>query len=624
MKKKSLVVGTIVLLLTAVVFLGCPTEATDPETVTNTVTEYVDGYQPPAGAVKAATFPALVGLLNAASEDTNGVTNIIYDATAAGISADLTIPSGKNVIFYGTAAWSTTQAGDILVAGGGTLTIAKPITVDSTKGIYAAPNGNVVVEKGGSLAYTAAATEIGDATEHATTHAVTAGTATIIGSTQVDVKEGGTLVLVTGDLVGPATTNKFTLTEAWAAAKSGNLAVTGTNAAVGVDSILALGLSNGGTRKLSISSTETTNSNAIATAITIPDTLTLTTTSTLAAVPGLTVNGSLTANSATFAALASLTVNGQLSSSSTSILIATATAATTIDVGPGASLALSGASSNLFAKIIRITAGPGAIVSFSSSAAVFADLVTLNIKDGANVTLGTGTSVTFKTTDGLTALTLGKNSILAVGPAAGGALVDTGTTGITLAQDTTISGIAIKGEGGLTVAPGKKLTLGTAAAITVQGGSQLKVSNGSSVAFGGSTNSVVLLGAAGGGGKLQLGSGDAGKNTIVQAASFADDNGTTTGTNVTLVTGTATSATLTITAGQSGQTAASGASVAPTANTDATITYGRAKDDENVTAIATAQEVVANAAQAAPLATGLGATVTIAGSIISVGANGAR
>jgi hypothetical protein len=337
------------------------------------------------------------------------------------------------------------------------LTIAKPgVKVDNSKGIYVAPNGNVVVEIGGQLAYSTAATEIGDATE-ASAVVTKVGTATVIGTDKVDVKKGGALAIDKDDIVtggGAIEANKFSVATAWTAAKSGDLGVIDGAIPVSVTdaditSILALpGLAQEGTRKLAINSAEVTIGNAIATSITIPNTLDLTTASTLAAATGLTVNGSLTANNATLAALTSLTVGarGRLISSSTAIAIASTNGAT-VRVGNEATLAFSGGTTNTFAKITGITAGVASSVNFASSAAVFADLTSVTVNDAATVTLGTGTTVTFKPADGLSALTLGKGSTLTVGPDAGGALVGKDAPVNVVYSDVSLSGVKAGASG---------------------------------------------------------------------------------------------------------------------------------------------------------------------------------
>ncbi|GHT64947.1 hypothetical protein FACS1894110_05690 [Spirochaetia bacterium] len=136
MKKKSLVVGTIVLLLTAVVFLGCPTETKDPET--NTVTDTVDVL---GTVVSVAELKAIV------ANETAGTYALLSNsvsATALG-GTDLTeIPAGVILNLYGEF---TIQSGGLEIGG----------TVNVTKGSELKGDQDIKIGKGNGSSGTDAA-----------------------------------------------------------------------------------------------------------------------------------------------------------------------------------------------------------------------------------------------------------------------------------------------------------------------------------------------------------------------------------------------------------------------------------------------------------------------------------
>ncbi|GHT66895.1 hypothetical protein FACS1894110_11360 [Spirochaetia bacterium] len=165
MKKKSLVVGTIALLLTAVVFLGCPGAGeTGPAGPQGPGGSGTDGYAPAALLSTAtALFNANVDkvYLIGADAGTGGVTAIpsgktllIPSASAlTGSGAGIKVESGGTLLISGTL---TPDAGDIVVESGGTLTVLKGgnLVANNTKDLQVKAGANVTIKNGGTLTST--------------------------------------------------------------------------------------------------------------------------------------------------------------------------------------------------------------------------------------------------------------------------------------------------------------------------------------------------------------------------------------------------------------------------------------------------------------------------------------
>ncbi|GHT72070.1 hypothetical protein FACS1894110_26250 [Spirochaetia bacterium] len=160
MKKKSLVLGTIALLLTAIVFLGCPGagEPGPAGTSGNTVTGPV-GYTP---AADIATAQALFD---------SGVDKV-YLTTTDAATTKLTIESGKTfLVLKGVSVTGGTGFG-FEVEAGGTFLISGTVDIDNAEGVV---DGTLTVQDGGVLS------------------ANTGKTLTVNDGAAVTIKDGGTL-----------------------------------------------------------------------------------------------------------------------------------------------------------------------------------------------------------------------------------------------------------------------------------------------------------------------------------------------------------------------------------------------------------------------------------------------
>ncbi|GHT68092.1 hypothetical protein FACS1894110_14860 [Spirochaetia bacterium] len=315
MKKKSLVVGTIALLLTAVVFLGCPTEATDSETntVTNTVTEYVDSsYQLPADAVRATSRAGLEALL--------GDTDIskIYITSISLLQDGDVLPAGNNL--YVQLSGATVTATALAVEEGASLTFFDNGTTGSSLTFSTSKKlgigGTVNIENGITIANTTDLTEITSFASGAL------GANTVVGSNKLVIGKGATLSIRKGDLAASTGSNKLSVADAWAAAGQGSLTVAEIdNAAIGLEA-LNLNTVNDKKRKFTISALSVDV--VPGTSLTIYGNTYVTTSGNsliLAAITSLTVDGSLTSTSTGLAltALENLTVNGIASLASTTL-----------------------------------------------------------------------------------------------------------------------------------------------------------------------------------------------------------------------------------------------------------------------------------------------------------------
>ncbi|GHT71842.1 hypothetical protein FACS1894110_25530 [Spirochaetia bacterium] len=190
MKNRSLVLGTIVLLLTAVVFLGCPTEATDPET--NTVTNTVD---------VLGTVVSAAELKDILADKTAGTYAVLSNATWAGTSGGFgtagftEIPAGVIVNLYGVFSIGASDlliGGTVNVTNGSELigTTGQQITVGDVIAANTAA-GTLNVKAGGKLTVPLADLNIVASVSGTTP---TPGTITVANIEDPTAWSGGTLV----------------------------------------------------------------------------------------------------------------------------------------------------------------------------------------------------------------------------------------------------------------------------------------------------------------------------------------------------------------------------------------------------------------------------------------------
>ncbi|GHT65387.1 hypothetical protein FACS1894110_07150 [Spirochaetia bacterium] len=201
MKNRSLVLGTIALLLTAVVFLGCPTEATDSETKTTTNTVFV------TPEITATTTVDLVELLAGSQFSRIGVGGLTIT------TLDVTVPSGKTLILQGAIIFAggeklIVDGGKVYVTGTGTLT-------PGTGSVEVINGGNIEVLADGNIEV-ADVGKINDGNGNALTD-------TVLGTSAVTVNAYGNLTYSGTIDPDDGTTTNPTLVQAWTAAGNGNL-----------------------------------------------------------------------------------------------------------------------------------------------------------------------------------------------------------------------------------------------------------------------------------------------------------------------------------------------------------------------------------------------------------------
>jgi hypothetical protein len=556
----------------------------------------------PENTIVATTEAALRGLLEASS----GVSDIHYKGGVP--AADLVIPSGKTV--YADAS-SFTLTAHLAVEQGATLVIVDNLTTATAGNLLV--NGTVKVGPGAVLVATAA-TDVTSYTVE-TTGALTAGTATVIGTSAVQVLKNGRLQLAATDVA--AADKTFTLATAWAAAGEGHLIISGVTTFT-VSELVALATE---TRGIGAATSDTT----VALPAVIPVNTHIAVTGAVTDTADtehhkLTVNGELDLSStstATLAGVKEIEVGDGGKFTSTNAALAT-TALTKITVGKGATFSTTGnASGATYAEVTQIEVGAGSAVTlnaaatlaklasldvgasstFSSAAATaaYAALTTLSVGDYATATLAgtSGTAVTFATA-GLGTLTLGKNATVDAG--ASSAVVKGGTdTAVSISKDATLSGIKIKAGTTLTVATGATLTVG--GLLTVDG--TLSIAGTGNVLLTAATTSVVV---------------NAGGAIDVLAATGKFGEATQTATKIT-VAGTATNAKVDVTSTGvwTVTTHATGTDISGTGDE---IVLGTLALNFDGTSAVTAVACVASTTSAAAgkLIAGAGTTITFAGS----------
>jgi hypothetical protein len=443
MTKKSLFFGAAALaLLVLLTIVGCSNPASES---TEYVTQAGSEYPYPADTVFVNTRNALNGLLNDYSAETNRVTNIAYTGV---INPELVIPTGKVLYYIGAVAGSpTTLAANVIVEQGARLVLVGEITTGGGKILT---HGAVEVFR--SLTVGVDARDVADYTVE---NNKVIGRNTAIGKI-VTVLPGATLTLDASDIIPPDqySENKFTPTQAWAAAGQGHLIINGTlNAYPYTVKELLTGVYPSATRRYTVTSGRYSTETLPAL---IPQGAFITT----SAIPVDSEGNTLTVNG-------SLTTKGTLND------------LTRIEVGNGGSLSLTESAGELVKGLADLKIGPGGSFAVASPDVSLKSLATLFLGDGSSISV-TGGNVTFKE-DADLALTMGKKVMYGVAVSAS-ATVDTVISGE--------SGLA--GGSNLVVHPGSTFTVGENATFTVDSGATFDISR---QPLGQETPAVVINGA---------------------------------------------------------------------------------------------------------------------------------
>jgi hypothetical protein len=508
MTKRSLFFGGLAL-LALLVFAGCSNpSSSDPESSPVAGNPLI-----PRDAVLAGDFDQLVGLLNEIAADTNGVVNIAYAGTFDG---KLTIRSGKTVYLVASEANSgvyglTTD--NVIVEEGARLVVLENVTLSTDNSASTA--GRLLV-KGkvdvyGTLAVGLNALDVADYFVAADTTIEARGT--VIGTNRIAIGAGGALSLKDDDIANQTTPDRFTPTQAWAAAGQGHLTIDGELPSVYTVTYMLEGINPSATRwytfetaggevpKLIPVGAHVTTNAAIADTTDPEHTLTvngwlIANNASLGAVTQITVSGALDtdnaanrsinpgypdfydwsegyleANGATLKSAASINVldRGEFFSSSTAIELPET--GTKINLGRSATFTASGAATNSFENLTDLYIGPGAGVKIDSPALTFGDLRTLTLQDGARLD-AIGGAVTFLVEDpapatpNKTQITLGLNSFYKVG------VSPTAKVAVAIENNSKLidgSTLTVNEGSTLSLAAGKTLTVGDGAEVDLSG-----------------------------------------------------------------------------------------------------------------------------------------------------------
>ncbi|MDR2758866.1 MAG: hypothetical protein LBB78_05760 [Spirochaetaceae bacterium] len=255
MTKKSLFFGAaarpialaIALLLVLLALVGC-SNPTDGDSSPST--QILGGdFVYPLGTVFTNDFNELLGLLEPATNPTNGVDYIAYSGGSASfVGEQLVIPAGKTVYFnngsdidlgYGLTLGTPIDPENIVVEEGATLVL---VTGLITAPAHVSGRGKLLV-RGTVEVYDSL--EVGEEARDVADYIVEdngqyRGRNTVIGTGHVVVKAGGALYLRASDILAPgnpAMANKFTPGQAWAAAGSGSLVIGNDAAGNGVNNL---------------------------------------------------------------------------------------------------------------------------------------------------------------------------------------------------------------------------------------------------------------------------------------------------------------------------------------------------------------------------------------------------
>jgi hypothetical protein len=463
---KKFFYGMIALLGVSLFLVGCETEVEvdKPYRVDNILVP----------EIMAADITQLTGYL----APTSGYTVVGVSATTVTLTAGLEVPAGKTLLV---------RSGTLATASGFELTVKGKVfveygtTLKSDTASIVVDGGGIVVQIGGTLDVSAGSVD--DTAGDPAFNTVTFAGGTLKPGTVADLDE---------------------LKGLFAGIAKGTLEVTTLTSAASVmpSEVASIpGLSKDRVIKVTVSKQETDED------LFIPAGLNLTTATTLEDITGLTVNGTLTANSATLAAATAITINGSFTTTSTGLAPA---AEAEITVGAGGTLTATGAT-NTLANVKKLTVGNKADVDLGGVAATLVGLEELKIGDDSDVVLGTGTTVTFKTSTGLSVFTIGKSS-LTVGEAAGGALV---AADVTIAQDATIKGITLAVDKTITVQAATLTVAATGITLKEDGATPAKI-----VLKGGTTPGKLITG----GSTTTL--GDSGDITLTDSVEFVATDGT--------------------------------------------------------------------------------------------------
>jgi hypothetical protein len=494
MTKRSLFWGALAL-LAFLVFAGC----SNPSSSDTTSGPVAGNPGVPRDAVLAGDFDQLVGLLNEITADTNKVANIAYNGD---FDAELTIPSGKTVYWYGD---SQSLSANLIVEEGARLVILGNSTL-TTNG-----DDNQLLVKGKVDVY--GGLTIGDTALDVADYYVTDKTiearGTVIGTSRIAIGAGGILTLTDDDIANQTTPNRFTPTQAWAAAGQGDLTISGALSPVYSVTYMLEGIypsaariytfeTNGAEvpKLIPVGAHVTTNA-AIADTTDPEHTLTvngwlIAPNASLGAITNLTVSGALdtdnavsrassaspsmdsywnegylAADSATLKSAVSINILDRGEFASESIYIELPEAGSKINLGRSAIFTAAGTTLNTFKNLTDLYIGPGADVTIDSTALTFGSLKTLTLQDGASLT-ATGGNVTFleeatpANPPNKTQLTLGLNTFYNV------RVATTAKVDVAITNNSKLIGASVLtiNEGStFTVAEGATLTVGPEAQI---------------------------------------------------------------------------------------------------------------------------------------------------------------
>jgi hypothetical protein len=223
MYKKSLFLGaaglTLFALLVLFAFVGC----SNPSSSDGGGVPQAGGVgNYPPGTVFTDDFDALVGLLNNPStEDTNQVTHVVFTDT---LTDELDIPGGKTV--YLTQAHTPLTA-NIIVRPGAVLVLQADIqTADAARLLV---KGRVEVYEELEVTATPPNEPALQVADYFEADGIISARGTVIGTPLVLVGQGGILTLTAADISNdPASANRFTPVQAWAAAGQGHLQINGS------------------------------------------------------------------------------------------------------------------------------------------------------------------------------------------------------------------------------------------------------------------------------------------------------------------------------------------------------------------------------------------------------------
>jgi hypothetical protein len=465
MLKKSLFFGAAALaLLVLFAFVGCSNPASES---TQYVAQAASDYPYPEDTVFVSDRAALDGLLNDYDVDTNKVRNIAYSGA---IGTQLEIPAGKTVylnppenIVAGPPPTiePVTLTANIVVNEGAKLVLVSPF--QTSTGVPSTPGKILVHGAVEVFKYLGVGNSALDVADYTVENGLVIGRNTVIGQ-KVTILPGATLVLKPEDIIPPDQNsgNKFTPTQAWAAAGQGSLRIDGalSNYDYEVKDLLT-GVYPSASRKYYVESSRTGTE-------TLPAVIPLGAYITTSATPRESDGNTLT-------------VNGFLKTAGTLEDI------TEITVGNGGGLELSQTSGDVLNSLTKLTVGPGASFEVDKTSNVtLQSLETLFLGDGSSFTVNkAGNSVTFTQAEGKKLVTtLGKKVYYLVGIAAD-AIVD-----VKITDDASL----ITGSR-LTVNPGSTFIVDAGKTLTVEGGAQVNFTALTPPAAAGDPAPVIISGA---------------------------------------------------------------------------------------------------------------------------------